>query len=165
MSDHLKGGAQPCDREAITDIIESMKALFAETIATRGRRTDVNRNVFHAAAAAVIAKRYAREKTNSRGDAVDRPAPRRYLQERRVPQRDGRLRVATSGARVRTLKWPFTWVNTAACSKIFPASAGKRYNSNPPRRFSTKKNTDSRFSRRAELAAPSSRALGLNLSE
>mmetsp|Transcript_42167 Transcript_42167/g.78095 ORF Transcript_42167/g.78095 Transcript_42167/m.78095 type:complete len:103 (+) Transcript_42167:207-515(+) len=56
MSDHLKGDAQPCDREAITAIIESMKALFAETMATRGRRTDLNRNVFYAAAAAVIPK-------------------------------------------------------------------------------------------------------------
>ena len=54
MSDHLKGDAQPCDREAITAIIESMKALFAETMATRGRRTDLNRNVVYAAAAAVI---------------------------------------------------------------------------------------------------------------
>ena len=33
-----------------------MKALFAETMATRGRRTDLNRNVFYAAAAAVIPK-------------------------------------------------------------------------------------------------------------
>jgi len=51
MSDHLRENAQPCDREAITAVIESIKAFF-----TRGRRTDLNRNVFYAAAAAVIPK-------------------------------------------------------------------------------------------------------------
>ena len=56
MSDQLKENAQPCDREAITAIIESMEAFFAETTATRGWRTDPNRDVFYAAAAAVTPK-------------------------------------------------------------------------------------------------------------
>jgi hypothetical protein len=54
MSDQLKENAQPCDRKAITATIKSIEVFFAETIATRGRRTDLNWNVFYAAAAAVI---------------------------------------------------------------------------------------------------------------
>jgi hypothetical protein len=109
------GNAQPSDREATTAIVESIKAFFAGTMATRGRRTDLNRNVFYAAAEAVTPKGL-REKKRIR--AVVRLTGLRhddiYLQGRRVPQRDGRQQVATSGARVGTLKWPFTWVNTAA---------------------------------------------------
>ena len=63
-------------------------------------------------------------------------------------RRTGRERGAnaTCGARVGTLKWSFAWVNTAACSKISPASAGKRCMCSPlPRGFSTKKNTDMGF--------------------
>ena len=44
------------DREAIAAVMESIKAFFTGTMATRGRRSDLNRNVFYAAAAAVIPK-------------------------------------------------------------------------------------------------------------
>ena len=54
MSEHLREQAQPHDSEAITAMLESIKAFFTGTMTTRGRRTDLNRNVFYAAAAAVI---------------------------------------------------------------------------------------------------------------
>ena len=57
MSDDLKERAQPHDQKAIQDMIDSIKAFFTGTMATRGRHTDLDRNVFYAAAAAVIPKK------------------------------------------------------------------------------------------------------------
>ena len=56
MSDYLKENAPSSDRDTIAAMVESIKAFFTGTMATRGRRTDLNRNVFYAAAAAVIPK-------------------------------------------------------------------------------------------------------------
>ena len=43
-------------------MIDSIKAFFTGTMATRGRRTDLDRNVFYAAAAAVIPKKVREDK-------------------------------------------------------------------------------------------------------
>lgn len=56
MSEHLKEKAQPSDRETIDAMLVSIKHFFTGTMVTRGRRTDLDRNVFYAAAAAVIPK-------------------------------------------------------------------------------------------------------------
>ena len=56
IGDHLKEKCQRYDREACAAMVESIKHFFTGTMATRGRRTDLNRNVFYAAAAAVIPK-------------------------------------------------------------------------------------------------------------
>ena len=56
IGDHLKEKCQRYDREACAAMVESIKHFFTGTMATRGRRTDPKRNVFYAAAAAVIPK-------------------------------------------------------------------------------------------------------------
>ena len=48
MSEDLKERAQPHDQEAIQGMIDSAKAFFTGTMATCGRRTDLDRNVFYA---------------------------------------------------------------------------------------------------------------------
>ena len=57
MSGDLKERAQPHDQKAIQGMIKSAKALFTVMMATRGWRTDLDRNVFYATAAAVITKK------------------------------------------------------------------------------------------------------------
>ena len=53
MSDHLRELAQPHDTEATTAMVDSIKAFFTGTLKTRGRRTDLDRDVFYAAAVIV----------------------------------------------------------------------------------------------------------------
>ena len=62
MSEDLRQRAQPHDQKAIQDMIDSAKAFFTGTMATRGRRTDLDRNVFYAAAAAIIPKKVREDK-------------------------------------------------------------------------------------------------------
>jgi len=57
MSGDLKERAQPHDEK---DMIESAKALFTGTMATRERRTDLDRNVFYAARPRSSRRRCAR---------------------------------------------------------------------------------------------------------
>ena len=57
MSDDLRQRAQPHDQKAIQDMIDSAKAFFTGTMVTCGRRTDLDRTVFYAAAAAIIPKK------------------------------------------------------------------------------------------------------------
>jgi hypothetical protein len=78
MSDYLKENAPSSDRDTIAAMVESIKVFFTGAMATRGRRTDLNRNVFYAAAAAVIPQdvrenrqmRAVMRLTGSRFDAV-----------------------------------------------------------------------------------------------
>ena len=94
MSDQLKENAQPCDREATTAIVESIKAFFAGTMATRGRRTDLNRKVFYAAAEAVTPKGLREKKriravvrlTGLRHDAISKDVEfRNEMDDRKLP--------------------------------------------------------------------------------
>jgi hypothetical protein len=104
MSDQLKENAQPCDREAITAMVcdreaitamvESIKAFFAGMMATRGRRTDLNRNVFYAAAEAVTPKGLREKKrihamvrlTGMRHDAISKGAEfRNEMDDSKLP--------------------------------------------------------------------------------
>ena len=54
MSEDLKERAQPHDQKAIQDMIDSAKAFFTGTMATCGRRTDLDRNAAYAAAASMV---------------------------------------------------------------------------------------------------------------
>mmetsp|Transcript_62075 Transcript_62075/g.140419 ORF Transcript_62075/g.140419 Transcript_62075/m.140419 type:complete len:107 (-) Transcript_62075:357-677(-) len=56
MSKDFLKRAQPCDQQAVNDMVDGIKAFFTGTMATRGRRADLDRSVLFAAAAAVIPK-------------------------------------------------------------------------------------------------------------
>ena len=56
MSEDLQKRAQPCDQQAANGMVDSTKAFFTGVMATRGSRTDLDRNVLYAAAAALITK-------------------------------------------------------------------------------------------------------------
>jgi hypothetical protein len=58
MSEHLQGQLPRGggDKIAVDSMVESIKDFFTGAMASKGRRTDLNMNVFYAAAAAIIPK-------------------------------------------------------------------------------------------------------------
>ena len=74
LSDELKERAQPHDQEATQEMVGSAKA-FSGTVATRGWRTGLGRNMYYAAAAAISPKK---ESENKQVWAVMRPTGLRH---------------------------------------------------------------------------------------